>query len=221
MICFITLPDNSSTVEFKHLPRVINDVALPMDYALNKKSGVATGMKDYRQIPITGVYSSINKSDIGLVVKVDEREIHELIAKHLSLVVLSILLLIMIGILFLNWLVRPLVQKLLRSEQALKKRLIEDTCLYSIRKILLPQSLVEEVCQQIIAQLSTAMQFPQVTAIKLELNKRQFMCSNYRSDYTHGLEAEVQFKGEKNGMLQVYYSEKNLFYQRNRISSIL
>ena len=55
------------------------------------------------------------------------------------------------------------------------------------------------------------MQFPEVTAIKLELNGKEFICGNYRSDFTHGLQAEIQVKGKKSGTLQVYYSEKKPF----------
>lgn len=211
MICFMTLPNNSSTVEFKHLPRVIEDVSLPMDYTVNRGRSIVNGIKDYRQIPIAGVYSPINKVNSGLVLKFDEKGIHKLITRDLSLVVLSILLLIIVGILLLYWLVRPLVQKLLKSEQELRKRLTEDACLYSIRKILLSHTSVKEVCQHIIAQLATAVQFPQVTAIKLEINGKEFVCGSYRSDFTHGLQAGIQVKDKKNGTLQVYYSEKKSF----------
>ena len=56
-------------------------------------------MKDYRQIPIAGAYSPINKLDLGLVLKIDEEELYKPITSQLGPVALSILLLIIIGIL--------------------------------------------------------------------------------------------------------------------------
>ena len=212
MLCLATSLTGSSNVEFRHLPRVINGDSLPMDYALNKKSGFTIGMKDYRQVSIAGAYSSINNLDLGLVLKIDERELYKPIISQLGSVALSILLLIIIGILLLYyWLVRPLVRKLIKSEQELKERISRDACLYSIRKILLSQSSVEEICQQIIAELAIAMQSPKIIAIKLELNGKEFTCGSYRSDFTEALRAEIPVKGKKIGTLQAYYSEKEPF----------
>ena len=223
MICFLSPLNHSSAVEFKHLPRLINGNPLPMDYALNKRSGITIGMMDYRQVPVAGAYSPISSLDLGLVLKIDEEELYKPVTSQLVPVALSILLLIIIGILLLYWLVRPLVQKLIKSEQRLikseqelKKRIIEDACLYSIRKILLSHSSVEEVCQQIIGQLATAIQFPQLRAIKLELNGRQFVCGNYKSSLTHGLQADIQVKGKKSGTLQVYYIGKKDFFPKEQ-----
>ncbi len=223
MICFLSPLNPSSTVEFKQLPRVINGNPLPMDFALNKKSGITSGMLDYRQLPVAGAYSPISGFDLGLVLKIDEAELYKPVTNQLVPVALSILLLIMIGILLLYWLVRPLVQKLIKSEQRLikseqelKKRIIEDACLYSIRKILLSQSSVEEVSHEVIDQLATAMQFHEATATKLELNGKEFVCGNYRSNLTHGLQAEIQVKKKKSGMLQVYYSEKKPFLPKEQ-----
>jgi len=211
MLCFMTLLNNSATVEFKHLPRVLNDAALPMDYALKNRSGIIFGMEDFREVPIAGAYSPINTFDLGLVIKLDEEELYKPVTNQLGPVALCILLLIILGIFLLYWLVRPLVQKLIKSKQELTKRFTENACLYSIRKSLLSHFSLNEVCHKTIAQLTIAMKFPQFTAIKIELDGRQFVSANYSSDLRHGLQVEIQIKGTRSGSLQVYYTENKPF----------
>ncbi|PTQ78014.1 putative bifunctional diguanylate cyclase/phosphodiesterase [Nitrosomonas ureae] len=209
MVCFLTSLSNKYTVEFKHLPRIVSDESLPMDYALKNRSGITIGMKDYRSIPIAGAYSPINMYDLGLVLKIDEEELFKPITSKLGPVALSMAVLIIVGIFLLYWLVRPLVQKLIKSEQELTKRISENACLYAIRKNLLSSSSTNEVCHQIIDQLTKAMKFPQITEIKIELNGQEFLSRNYTRSLFHGLHSEIKIKGVSSGSLQVYYS-KNL-----------
>ena len=55
------------------------------------------------------------------------------------------------------------------------------------------------------------MKFPQFTAIKIELDGRQFVSANYSSDLRHGLQVEIQIKGTRSGSLQVYCTENKPF----------
>lgn len=223
MICYVRTV-SSHSVEFKKLPRAVNGTALLMDYALRGISGITLREKDYRQVSVVGAYIPISTLDLGFVLKLDEEELFKPITSQLRSVFLNIIVLIIIGICMLHWLVRPLVRKLVSSEHQLHERFKENTCLYSIRKNLLTQLSAEEVCPQVITQLTAAMQFPEITAVMIELDGKQFFSANYRNNLTHGLHAETKIKGKNDGKLLVFYSKNKPFLlpeEQNLINLII
>ena len=97
------------------------------------------------------------------------------------------------------------------KELVLRERLKESTCLYAIRRSLVLDSSLEEVCQIVLEQLIAAMQFPQITSIMIELDDRQFVSDRYDKELTRGLQAQIMINGETHGWLRVFYSEDRPF----------
>ena len=75
--------------EFKRLPRMVNNKSLPMNFALNGKTGVIS-TKDYRQIPVVAAYLGITDLNLGMVLKLDEEELYESTSTHLYRIVISV-----------------------------------------------------------------------------------------------------------------------------------
>ena len=105
--------------EFKRLPRIVNNQPLPMNFALNGKTGVIS-TKDYRQIPVVAAYLGLTDLNLGMVLKLDEEELYESTRQHLYGIVLYIVIAAVLGWIFLYWLVLPLVYKLVKSESTLR-----------------------------------------------------------------------------------------------------
>ena len=210
MVCYLSTA-TSAQVELSHMPRAINGAALLMDYALKGISGMTLNKKHYRQVTVIGVYVPIKSLGLGFVLKLDEDELYTPITSQLKQVVLNVILLIAAGIFMLYWLVRPLMRKLIQSEHELRERLKEGACLYTVRKELLSKSPSDEVCQQIIVQLTRAMQFPEITAVKIELDDKCYVSANYSDDLTYGLYAEIRTRDLIMGQLQVFYIKNKPF----------
>ena len=68
--------------EFKRLPRIVNNQPLPMNFALNGKTGVIS-TKDYRQIPVVAAYQGLTDLNLGMVLKLDEEELYESTRQYL------------------------------------------------------------------------------------------------------------------------------------------
>ncbi|MBN9123469.1 MAG: hypothetical protein BGO99_15280 [Nitrosospira sp. 56-18] len=102
------------------------------------------------------------------------------------------------------------INKLRQVEESLRERLKEINCFYAIRRGMESGSL-EEVCKVIFAELITAMQFPHITAIKIELDGKQFFSEKYEKDHARELRKQVRVCGEPCGWIVVFYSDDQPF----------
>ena len=97
------------------------------------------------------------------------------------------------------------------KELALQERLKESACLHAIRhdmELALP---LDELCQNIIAYLRGALQFPQIASGMIELDDKHYTSENYRPELTHGLQAQIMVRGKAHGWLRAFYSEDQPF----------
>lgn len=102
------------------------------------------------------------------------------------------------------------ITKLKQVEGSLRERLKEINCFYAIRRGMESSSL-EEVCEIIFAQLITAMQFPHLTSVKIELDGKEFTSDEYESGSPHKLQKQVLVYGEACGWITIFYSEDKPF----------
>lgn len=113
--------------EFERLPRVIEGKALPMDYALEGKTGLIF-TRDYRHQKVVAAYAPVGKFGLGMVLKIDQKELYGPITEQLKDIAAILTALVVLGGLLLYWRVTPLVRQLfdsrrdlLASKQALQK----------------------------------------------------------------------------------------------------
>ncbi|HVW64973.1 MAG TPA: HAMP domain-containing protein [Nitrosospira sp.] len=102
------------------------------------------------------------------------------------------------------------INKLRQVEESLRERLKEINCFYAIRRGMESGSL-EEICKVIFAELITAMQFPHITAIKIELDGKQFFSDKYERDHARELRKQIKVYGEPYGWIVVFYSDDQPF----------
>ncbi len=100
------------------LPRVINNEALPMNYALQGKTGLILA-KDYRHENVIAAYAPVNKTGLGAVLKIDQKELYAPVTEQFRIVALLLITLIISGGLMLRWMVTPLVRQLIDSRRKL------------------------------------------------------------------------------------------------------
>ncbi len=106
---------------------------------------------------------------------------------------------------------------------ALKERVKELTCLYTVSQEAQADLPIPELCQRVITELEQAMQFPDITVPLIKLNGERFTSDNYSKDLSHGLQAEINVRGEKYGEVWVYYTEEKPFLipeEQNLINGI-
>ena len=113
------LLSQESGVKFRRLDRIVNNQPLPMNFALNGKTGVISTL-DYRQIPVVAAYLGLTDLNLGMVLKLDEKELYESTNVYLYGIVLYISIAAVLGWILLYWLVLPLVYKLIQSESNLR-----------------------------------------------------------------------------------------------------
>lgn len=109
--------------------------------------------------------------------------------------------------------VRVDITKRKQQEAILRERLKETVCLYEIRRSMLPTTTIDCVCQQIITELTRAMQFPELTIIKIEINDKLYISTNYITDLVNGIHSDIVINGDdfSSGVLNVFYSENKPF----------
>ncbi len=88
-----------------------------MSYALNGATGILLA-KDYRQEPVVAAYAPLGLLGLGMLQKFDQTELHEPVTAHSKLIALLLATLVMLGVLLINFLLRPMVRKLVDSERA-------------------------------------------------------------------------------------------------------
>lgn len=111
--CFL---NNLTGKDFKRLIRTVDGLPLPIDYAITGKQGNIT-TRDYRQEQVIAAYASASSLGMGMVMKVDQAELYRSTTGQLKFIVPLLAGLLAAGMLLLNLLVRPLVRKLVKSEQ--------------------------------------------------------------------------------------------------------
>ena len=112
MQCFMS---RVSGKEFKRLHRVVQGKALPMNYALEGKTGIIFA-KDYRREPVVAAYAPVGKLDLGMVLKIDQADLYSPVTRQMKFIVPLLTILVLAGMLLLRWMVTPLVRKLVNSE---------------------------------------------------------------------------------------------------------
>lgn len=113
--------------KFLRLRRVVEDTALPMNYALEGKTGLIVA-KDYRREKVVAAYAPVGKLGLGMVMKIDQKELYDPVTEQLKFIAVLLAGMVILGGLLLHWMVMPLVRqlvdsrrKLLASQQALQK----------------------------------------------------------------------------------------------------
>ena len=99
------------------LARVVEGKPLPMNYALNGETGIIFA-KDYRREQVIAAYAPVGALGLGIVLKIDQAELYQPVIEQLKFIAPLLAALVMVGMLLLNFLVRPLVRKLVDSERA-------------------------------------------------------------------------------------------------------
>ena len=121
MDCFL---NRISRKEFKRLARAVEGRSLPMNYALNGENGIMLAM-DYRREQVVAAYTPVGAYGLGMVIKIDQAELFLPVTAQLKFIVPLLVVLVMVGMLLLNIMVRPLVRKLVDSERTTSQLHIE------------------------------------------------------------------------------------------------
>ena len=114
MACF---PSRISVKVFKLFARVVEGKPLPMNHALNGETGIIFA-RDYRREQVVAAYAPVGAFGLGMVIKIDRGELYQPVTEQLKFIAPLLAALVMAGILLLNFLVNPLVKKLVDSERA-------------------------------------------------------------------------------------------------------
>lgn len=112
--CFL---NRTSGKEFKRFPRVIEGKPLPINYALSGETGIIFA-KDYQREQVVAAYAPVGTLGFGMVIKIGREELYQPVIARLNFIVPLLVALLILGIFLLHILVRPLVRKLVHSEQA-------------------------------------------------------------------------------------------------------
>lgn len=114
MDCFLSRVSGKG---FKRLARVVEGTPLPMNYALNGETSIIFA-RDYRREQVVAAYAPVGALGLGMVIKINQEELYQPVTAKLKFVVPLLAALVLAGMLLLNFLVRPLVRKLVDSERA-------------------------------------------------------------------------------------------------------
>lgn len=93
---------------------------LPIDHALAGKSGFMR-THDYLGDEVIAAYTPVDGTGLGMVLKVESRQLFRPIAEKLAIVIPVLIALLVLGILVLRWLVTPLIAKAFASEQETRR----------------------------------------------------------------------------------------------------
>ncbi len=98
-----------------------------------------------------------------------------------------------------------------RAEEALGERMKELACLYAVSRDMQKDSSLDELCRRAVGHLVSAMQYPELTVVVIELNDKRFTSGNYAAGLSHGLQAQIRVEDEVLGHLTVYYAQERPF----------
>jgi diguanylate cyclase (GGDEF)-like protein/PAS domain S-box-containing protein len=111
--CFM----RKATSNHIRIQRVISNEPLPIHYALEGKSGIKS-IRDYRQIKVIAAHSPIAYG-LGAVLKINEQELFGNLEDQLQTILLYLAVFVAFGVAILYWVTLPLIQKSLKSRNAL------------------------------------------------------------------------------------------------------
>lgn len=101
-----------------NIQRMTDGARLPMDYALSNETGTVIAY-DGRHHQVLAAYSPVGTLGLGMVLKMDLREIYAPTVRNLHIVMPTIVIFIIIGILLLRLSVMPLIRKVINAERKL------------------------------------------------------------------------------------------------------
>ncbi len=97
-----------------------------------------------------------------------------------------------------------------RAQAALRERIKELTCLYSIAQVVQrPGISLEEILQNIVELLSPAFQYPEIACARIILDEHSYSTTGFRED-RQKLKVNIIVGGERRGVVEVVYAEKKL-----------
>ena len=98
--------------------------------------------------------------------------------------------------------------ELKKSEFKLQERVKELNCLYQIIKVLKnPNITVDEICREVIKNLQEALQFPELSCVKLVFGNREFLTNNYLNT-SWKISKIIYVKNKKLKITVLYLEEK-------------
>lgn len=100
------------------IPRQPGDKQPPMEHAVEGRAGVTRAL-DYRHQQVLAAYAPVGNTGLGLVLKIDTKELFKPLRNQLFYIVPFMLLLLAAGVFVLRLAVKPLAAKLRASRQQL------------------------------------------------------------------------------------------------------
>ncbi len=216
--CFISQADG---VQFRYLSRLTAEENLPMNYALEGKSGVMT-IEDSRRVRVIEAYAPLSVIGLGMILKLDEEELLRPVSEKLKLVILYLAGLTIAEILLLNWIIRNLIKskrkvrkaeantkkfvnELRSKEVELHRHLKEITCLYEIRRSLNHELTIDKVCQKIFTHLIPALPCTDDVSVVIEVNGEQFSSRKREHYLSFELQSKIYVSDQECGRFSVYF----------------
>jgi diguanylate cyclase (GGDEF)-like protein len=208
--------------EFKRLPRIVNNQSLPMNFALNGKTGVISA-KDYRQIPVVAAYKSLSEYGLGMELKIDEKELYQSSSETLSALIIYFLLLVGAGCIAVYLLVLPTARRLVKSEESsskseyeLAERVKQLNCLNKVQKGLLELEDVRDVIELVLDCIVAGLSHPSELCISLLINGEEKYSSEMSLGYEIIKTAPITLGDEVLGSLSVYSNNGNILVAAER-----
>jgi len=118
---------------------------------------------------------------------------------------------------------KRLIEDLKEANWTLGERVKELTFLYSAIKEIEKAKTLEDLGPKLIDLMVSAMQFPEITVPKLEIEDVCFLHKKYREDLTHGIHAEIRVNNNAIGLVSIYYRENRPFIipqEQNMINAL-
>lgn len=109
------LPTRLHPTPLLNVPKRVHGQLLPMARALTGTAGVQI-THDYRDREVVAAYMPLAGTGLGMVLKLDARDLYAPIWQTLPYVVPALAVLVLSGLLLLHWLVGPLVRNVVASE---------------------------------------------------------------------------------------------------------
>ncbi len=103
-----------------------------------------------------------------------------------------------------------------RIEIALRERIKELTCLYSLSELTSnPEISIDEICHQIIEIIPPAWQYPEITCVRITLVGTTYTTDNFQKT-PWKQSVDITISGKKIGSVEVHYLEERPFLKEER-----
>ncbi|MEI7673738.1 MAG: ATP-binding protein, partial [Deltaproteobacteria bacterium] len=100
-----------------------------------------------------------------------------------------------------------LLETLGKREEALRERVKELSCLYSITDLLAENNHIEEVLQKIVNQIPSGWYYPEQACARIILHNKEFTSTNFQ-ETAWKLSARIMDSDKALGVVEVHYREK-------------